>query len=123
MPGLRLYDFGDLARSAVSPAAEDERDLSRVAVRLPVFEALARGYIEGSGGSLPPAERDNMVASAKLLAFECGIRFLADHLMGDPYFRVGRESHNLDRCRAQFALLRSLEENEGRLTECVAGLG
>jgi hypothetical protein len=122
MPGVRLYDFGDLVRSAVSPAAEDERDLSRVAVLFPVFEALARGYLEGSGGSLPPAERANMVASGKVLAFECGIRFLADHIMGDVYFRAKRDSHNLDRCRTQFALLRAMEKNEARLEECVAGI-
>jgi hypothetical protein len=122
MPGLRLYDFGDLARSAVSPAAEDERDLSRVAVLPQVFEALARGYMEGAGDSLLPVERDGMVASCKVLAFECGARFLTDHLAGDPYFKIQRESHNLDRCRTQFALLRALEECERRLEECVAGI-
>jgi len=122
MPGLCLYDFGDLVRSAAGAAAEDERDLSGAAVRPAVFEALARGYLEGSGWALTAAERENMAAAGKLLTFECGVRFLADHLAGDRYFGAARESHNLDRCRAQFALLRSLEAEEGRLTDCAMGL-
>jgi hypothetical protein len=122
MPGLCLYDFGDLVRSAVSPAAEDERDLAKVAVALPVFEALAKGYLEGAGGDLAAAERENLVAAAELLAFECGVRFLTDYLAGDAYFRIQREAHNLDRCRTQFALLRALEESEGALASIVMGI-
>jgi hypothetical protein len=122
MPGLCLYDFGDLVRSAVSQSAEDERDLSNIAVRFPVFEAIAKGYMEGLGEALTEVERDNLVAACKLLAFECGLRFLTDYLMGDTYFRVQRGGQNLERCRTQFALLRSLEENEGLLMDCVARL-
>jgi len=122
MPGLCLYDFGDLVRSAVSQSAEDEKNLSNVAVHFPVFEAIAKGYMEGLGEALTEIERDNLVASCKLLSFECGLRFLTDYLMGDTYFRVKRVSQNLERCRTQFALLRSLEENEGQLMDCVTRL-
>ena len=65
MPGLAPYDFGDLARSTVSDSDEDERDLSRVAVRVPVFEALARGFVEGAGDALSPAERSLLVTGAR----------------------------------------------------------
>ena len=122
MPGLSLYDFGDMVRTACNPVAEDELDLSKVIVQSQMFEALARGYIEGAAGTLLPIELDCLVASGKLLAFECGIRFLTDYLQGDGYFKIKREAHNLDRCRTQFALLKSLEEHEGRLMSFVGSL-
>ena len=50
MPGLALYDFGDMVRTTTSPAKEDERDLSKVRMQFPMFEALARGYLEFGGG-------------------------------------------------------------------------
>jgi len=119
MPGLSLYDFGDMVRTATNPVAEDELDISKVKVQAPMFEAIAKGYIEGTAGSLLPIERENMVTSGKLLTFECGIRFLTDYLQGDVYFKTKRESHNLDRCRTQFALVASLEEHEEKLMKFV----
>jgi aminoglycoside phosphotransferase (APT) family kinase protein len=109
MPGLALHDFGDLARSTVSDSAEDERDLSRVGVRPPVFEALAGGFMEGAGDSLPPAERSLLAVGACVITYEQALRFLTDHLDGDRYYRVTRPGHNLDRTRAQLRLLESLE--------------
>jgi hypothetical protein len=121
MPGTAPHDFGDLVRSAVSAAPEDERDLSLVEARLPVFEALVRGYLTGTAGSLVPAETERLVTAAKVVSLECGIRFLTDHLAGDTYFPAHRPGHNLDRARAQFALLRSLERAEPALDGIVAG--
>ena len=115
MPGLSLYDFGDLVRTAASPSAEDERDLSKVGVRDDLFAALVRGYLSSAGGFLTRAERESLVGAAKVIVFTIGLRFLTDHLDGDVYFRVHREGHNLDRARTQFALLRSLEEREEAL--------
>lgn len=109
MPGLSLYDFGDMVRTACNPVAEDEPDTSKVIAREDMFEALAKGYLEGTAGALLPVERENLVVSGQLLTFECGLRFLTDHLLGDAYFRIHREGHNLDRTRTQFALMRSLE--------------
>jgi len=109
MPGLSLHDFGDLARSTVSDSDEDERDLARVAVRVPVFEALARGFVEGAGDALSPAERSLLVTGAEVIVYEQVVRFLGDYLDGDRYYRTGRPSHNLDRTRAQLRLLESLE--------------
>ena len=109
MPGLAPYDFGDLARSTVSDSEEDERDLSRVSVRVPVFEALARGFAEGAGCALSPAERRLLVIGAKVIVYEQAIRFLGDHLDGDRYYRTTRPGHNLDRARTQIRLLEGLE--------------
>jgi hypothetical protein len=122
MPGLSLYDFGDMVRTATNPVAEDELDVSKVKVQADMFEAIAKGYIEGTAGALLQIEKENMVTSGKLLTFECGIRFLTDYLQGDVYFKTKREAHNLDRCRTQFALVKSLEEHEEKLMGFVKGL-
>ncbi len=119
MPGSVLYDFGDLVRTGVCPAREGERNLSRVEVRLPVFEALVRGYLEGTGGLLTAAEVEFLAFSARLITLELGIRFLTDYLEGDIYFRAAYPEHNLDRCRHQFRLLEELERQYDRLEALV----
>ena len=112
MPGLALYDFGDLIRGATSPVEEDEKDLSKVEMRLPMFEAIVEGYLETARGFLTPLEIELLPFSAKLISLEAGMRFLTDHLLGDQYFKIHREGHNLDRCRTQLALMKSIEEQE-----------
>ncbi len=115
MPGLPLYDFGDLARSAACGAVEDESRLDRVRVDPGLFGALAKGFLEGTGDALNSVERENLVGATQVFAYTLGLRFLTDFLEGDCYFRTHREGHNLDRARVQFALLRDLQEHEGEL--------
>lgn len=122
MPGLSLYDFGDMVRTATSPAAEDERDLSRVRARPEMFEALARGFLSSAGAFLNPAERAHLILAGRLLTYECGLRFLTDFLSGDTYFKTSRPGHNLDRCRTQFQLVRSLEEQENSFQKILAAI-
>jgi aminoglycoside phosphotransferase (APT) family kinase protein len=112
MPGLVLYDFGDMVRTTTSPTLEDERDLTRIQMQMPMFEALARGYLEAAGSFLTPAEKALLAFSGKLITFTIGLRFLTDYLAGDKYFRVHRPEHNLDRCRTQFKLMESIEQQE-----------
>lgn len=109
MPGLALYDFGDLVRAATNPTTEDEIDLTKVEMRMPFYQAIVDGYIAAAGGFLNPLEIAHLGFSAKLITLELAIRFLTDHLEGDVYFRTQRPNHNLDRCRNQLALLRSME--------------
>ncbi len=122
MPGLAPYDFGDMVRTTTSPAAEDEKDLSEVTMQFPLFEALVRGYLS-TAKFLTRTEKNFLAFSGKLITFEIGIRFLADFLSGDIYFKIHREGHNLDRCRAQFKLVESIElqeEKMNRLVESIA---
>src|SRR3989442_9083395 len=112
MPGLALYDFGDLVRSMATRAAEDERDLGRGRLEPALFEGIARGYLAAMRDLLTPAERELLVPSAQVIVFEQAVRFLIDHLEGDRYYRVARPGHNLDRCRTQLALLGALIEQE-----------
>jgi hypothetical protein len=122
MPGLALYDFGDMVRTTTSPANEDEQDLSKVTMQFPMFEALVRGYLDGAGDFLTKQEKRFLGFSGKLMTFECGIRFLADFLEGDVYFKVHRNNHNLDRCRTQFRLVESIEQQEKVMNRLVEGL-
>ena len=115
MPGLALYDFGDQVRTTTSPAKEDERDLSKVGLQFAMFEALVRGYLSEAGEFLTPSERRYLVFAGKLITFEIGIRFLADFLAGDVYFKIHRDGHNLDRCRTQFRLVESIEQQENQM--------
>jgi hypothetical protein len=119
MPGLSLYDFGDLIRTCVSPIEEDSRDLASIHVRLPIFQALARGFLEEMAGVLTPTEIANLPFSGKLLTFEVGLRFLTDHLLGDQYFAAKRPNHNLHRARNQFQLVRELDSHENQMNDFV----
>jgi hypothetical protein len=122
MPGLALYDFGDMVRTTTSPANEDERNLSKVGMQFVMFEALVRGYLASAGGFLTKAEKHLLAFSGKLITFEIGIRFLTDYLEGDTYFKVYRDGHNLDRCRAQFQLVESIEQQEDAMNRLVESI-
>lgn len=113
MGGTVDCDFGELVRSSTCRAPEDERDLAAIDFDLDLFAALADGYLQGSATFLTPAERGILPLAGPLLAFENAIRFLADHLYGDLYFRIRRSGHNLDRARAQLTLAsRMLERTD-----------
>ncbi len=123
MPGLALYDFGDMVRTATSPTVEDERDLSKVGMQFPMFEALTRGYLEAGGEFLTAQEKELLPMAGKLITFEIGIRFLTDYLEGDSYFKVHREGHNLDRARTQFKLVESIAQQEEAMRRLVGSIG
>ena len=108
MPGSALYDFGDMVRTSTAAAAEDEKDLSKVFSRKEYFEALVKGYLS-EAKFLTDAEKENLAFSGRLITFTIGIRFLADYLAGDTYFRTAYSDHNLVRCRTQFKMVGSME--------------
>lgn len=112
MPGCALYDFGDMVRTTTSPTVEDELDLNRVKVRMPMFKSVCRGYLEAAGSFLNKNERALIAFSGKLLTYTIALRFLTDYIKGDTYFRVHRPNHNLDRARTQLKLIESIEQQE-----------
>ena len=109
MPGLALYDFGDLVRVAANPAREDAGNLGRLAARRDMYAACAEGYAEGFNGYLTEQEIKLMPIAGAVITFELAVRFLSDYLDGDRYFKTVRPGHNLDRARTQIALARALE--------------
>ncbi|HBA64120.1 MAG TPA: mucin desulfatase [Lachnospiraceae bacterium] len=119
MPGLAMNDFGDSIRFGASTAAEDEQDLSKVSCDMELFDLYAKGYIKGCGGKLTEKEIEMMPMGAKVMTFECGMRFLTDYLQGDHYFKIHRENHNLDRCRTQFKLVEDMEAKWDTMQEII----
>jgi hypothetical protein len=83
-----------------------------VKMHMPIFKQLAEGYLSTAGSFLTKPEKAFLAFSGKLITFEIGIRFLTDFLSGDTYFRIHRPDHNLDRCRTQFKLVESIEQQE-----------
>ncbi|MDO4389265.1 MAG: aminoglycoside phosphotransferase family protein [Eubacteriales bacterium] len=122
MPGLAGNDFGDSIRFGATTGAEDERDLSKVNFSMPFYEAYARGFLRGCGADLTPAELQTLPMGAKLMTLECGVRFLTDHILGDTYFRIHRENHNLDRCRTQFKLVQDMEGRMDDMLQVISRL-
>jgi Ser/Thr protein kinase RdoA (MazF antagonist) len=110
MPGSVLYDFGDEIRTSIGHFAENERDLGKVRADTRCFEQLVAGYLDVTRAWLTPRELELLCFSGMLVTLTIGVRFLTDYLEGDVYFRVHRSEENLDRCRTQFALVRSIEE-------------
>ena len=119
MPGLAMHDFGDSIRFGASTAAEDEQDLSKVSCDMDLFDTYVKGYLEGCGGKLTNKEVELLPMGAKVMTFECGMRFLTDYLEGDHYFKIHRENHNLDRCRTQFTLVKDMEKKWDTMSEIV----
>jgi hypothetical protein len=121
MPGIIPVDFGDCVRSVVNPAGEDAHELGIVALDFSLFEAVTRGYLQEAGGFLVRKEIETLPVSVKVITFELGLRFLADYLRGDTYFKITYPAHNLHRARVQFKLLESIEAAEDRMAGLVAG--
>lgn len=120
MPGLILYDFGDMVRTAACPAQEDEKDLSKVAVQMDLFKALARGFLEETASFITAAEKQHLVFAGKMITFEQAVRFLTDYLQGDTYYKTSYPEHNLDRCRTQLELVQSITEQQEAMNGAVS---
>ena len=119
MPGLSLYDYGDSIRFGASTASEDEQDLSKVEMSLSLFRAYTEGYLESAGQTLTSEEIRLMPVGAKMMTLECGMRFLADYLNGDTYFKIHYPTQNLDRARTQFKLVADMEEKWDEMNKIV----
>jgi hypothetical protein len=111
-----------MVRTTTSPTLEDERDLSKVKMQMPMFKKLAQGYLSAAGSFLTRAEKNCIAFAGQLITLETGIRFLTDFLQGDGYFRIHRPGHNLDRCRTQFRLVESIERQQEMMQKFVDGL-
>lgn len=117
MPGLAMNDFGDSIRFGASTALEDEKDLSKVSCDMGLYETYVKGFLESCGDKLTEKEIELLPMGAKVMTYECGIRFLADYLEGDHYYKIDREEHNLDRCRTQFKLVADMEQKWDMMQE------
>ncbi len=115
MPGYVACDFGDAIRSIINRAAEDEADVERVKLNIPLFEAYAEGYFEQAHHFLTSHETDSLFAGVLLLPYMQTVRFLTDFVEGDHYYKIHHAQHNLQRTRAQLRLVEELEKHEPEL--------
>jgi len=119
MPGLVANDFGDSIRFGANTAAEDETDLSKVSLSLPLYETYTRGFLRVCGARLTKLETDTLPMGAKMMTLENGLRFLMDYLQGDTYYTISRPEQNLDRTRTQFALVQDMERKWDRMNAII----
>jgi hypothetical protein len=119
MPGSILFDFGDAIRTGANTAIEDEKDLSKVDINLPIYEAYTQGFVKSTRHTLTEVEIENLAFSARFMTFIIGLRFLTDFVDGDPYFRTLYPEHNLDRAKVQFRLVEQMELNADKMHEIV----
>ncbi len=119
MPGYVAYDFGDAIRTIINTAPEDEPDLSRINLNIPLFSAYTSGYLEQTVSLLTEAEVNSLIEGTLLLPYMQLVRFLTDFLNGDTYYKVHFAGHNLQRARAQLQLVKKLEEVKVQLSAII----
>jgi Ser/Thr protein kinase RdoA (MazF antagonist) len=121
MPGYVAYDFGDAVRTIINTASEDEKELDKIRLNMPLFEAFTKGYLKESASLLTSNEIKSLPLSVLLFPYMQGVRFLTDYLNGDTYYKIQFPDHNLQRTRAQFQLLRKLEEQYDKIEDFILG--
>lgn len=104
MPSFVFSDFGDFLRSAANTGKEDEQDLNNVRFNMDVFRPFAKGYIQSARSFLTPKEIELLPYAATLFPYMQAVRFLADYINGDTYYRTTYEGQNLVRTKAQYKL-------------------
>lgn len=109
MPGYVHYDFGDAIRTAANIAAEDEQELEKVKMDINLFRAYAEGYLSETRSTLNSTEKEYLAFAPRLITYTIALRFLTDYIDGDNYFKIHHKHHNLQRARAQFKLVESME--------------
>lgn len=109
MPGFVLSDIGDFIRTGANTGAEDDANLDNVNVNMDIFKAYTRGYMETAKAFLSPLEITMLPYGGRLLTYMQTVRFLTDYINGDTYYKIHSPKHNLQRTKAQFKLLQSLE--------------
>ena len=109
MPNFIFSDFGDFLRSAANTGKEDDKDLDNVNFNMDIFKAFTEGYLKSARCFLTPLEIENLPYAAALFPYMQTVRFLADYINGDTYYKTQYAEHNLVRSKAQFKLLQSVE--------------
>lgn len=122
MPGYIAFDFGDAVRTIINTAEEDEKDLEKIQLNMGLFKAFTEGFIEKTHAILTENEVDSLSQSCLMLPFIMGVRFLTDYIDGDHYYKIHSPHHNLQRARAQFELVKKLEENFEEIQQIILNI-
>lgn len=111
MPSFIFSDYGDFLRSGANTGLEDDKNPDNVNFNMEIFRAFTKGYLESGKSFLLPIEIENLPYAAALFPYMQCVRFLADYINGDTYYKIQYPEHNLVRTKAQFKLLQSVEEH------------
>lgn len=120
MPSFVFSDFGDFLRTAANKVAEDDPRVEMVEFDMEIFKAFAKGYLESASVFLTPVEKENLPYAAALFPYMQAVRFFADYINGDTYYKIKYDDHNLVRTRNQMALFRSVMANMSAMQEFVS---
>ena len=122
MPSYVFSDYGDFLRSAANTGAEDDENLDNVNFNMDIFEAFTDGYLESAGSFLTDTEIEHLPYAAAMFPYMQAVRFLADYINGDTYYKTKYPEHNLVRTRAQMKLFDSAYEAIPRMKDYIAGI-
>ena len=120
MPSFVFSDFGDFLRTAANTGAEDDPDLNKVNFNMDIFRSFAKGYLSTAGAFLTPVERENLPFAATLFPYMQAVRFLADFINGDTYYKIKYPDHNWIRTKAQWKLFQSARAKLGEMAGFIA---
>lgn len=115
MPSFVFSDFGDFMRTAGNKVAEDCPDIGKVEFDMDIFRAFTRGYLEATRSFLTSVEKENLPYAAALFPFMQAVRFFADYINGDTYYKIAYPEHNLVRTRNQMALFRDVMSRQDEM--------
>ena len=115
MPSFVFSDFGDFMRTAGNKVAEDCPDIDKVEFDMDIFRAFTRGYLEATRSFLTSVEKENLPYAAALFPFMQAVRFFADYINGDTYYKIAYPEHNLVRTRNQMALFRDVMSRQDEM--------
>lgn len=119
MPSYVFSDYGDFLRTGANKGDEDDRDLDHVEFDMDIFRAFTKGYLAGAGAFLTPVEIENLPYAAAMFPYMQAVRFLADYINGDTYYKIQYPEHNLVRTRAQLKLLHSVDSHTREMHEYI----
>lgn len=111
MPSFVFSDYGDFLRTGANFVAEDDPKIENVGFNQDIFRAFTEGYIESARSFLTPVEVENLPYAVALFPFMQCVRFFADYLNGDTYYKIAYPEHNLVRTRNQQALYHRVTDN------------
>ena len=122
MPSFVFSDYGDFLRTAANTVAEDSPELERIDFRWDIFEAFTRGYLESARSFLTPIEVEHLPFAVALFPMMQAVRFLADYLNGDTYYKIQYAEHNLVRTRNQLRYFQKVKASQPRMAQLVESL-
>ncbi|MFD2289011.1 phosphotransferase [Pedobacter petrophilus] len=119
MPGKFISDLGDMMRTYLCAFSENEKELNRIKIRIPYFEAMIKGYLSEMKAILTETEKELILFSGRYMIYMQALRFLTDFLNGNPYYPISYPIQNLDRAKNQFKLLNEIAVNEKELQDII----